>query len=55
MGEKRHLRHFLPRVDAVPSTSPLMVLQFPEGKSLLTIDWIGVLARWGMDVSSNAS
>ena len=35
----------LSRVEAVPSRSPLLVLQFPEGKSLLTVDWVGVLAR----------
>ena len=29
----------------MPSRSPLLVLQFPEGKSLLTVDWVGVLAR----------
>jgi len=32
-------------VEAVPQRSPLLVLQFPEGKSLLTVDWVGVLAR----------
>ena len=34
------------RVEAVPQRSPLLVLQFPEGKSLLTVDWVGVLARF---------
>ena len=30
----------------MPQRSPLLVLQFPEGKSLLTVDWVGVLARF---------
>ena len=32
-------------VEDVPPSSSLLVLHFPEGKSLLTVDWIGVLAR----------
>ena len=40
------LKCLISRVEAVPRRSPLLVLQFPEGKSLLTVDWVGVLARF---------
>lgn len=32
-------------VEPVGREKGLMVLQFPEGKSLLTVDWVGVLSR----------
>ena len=39
------LKCLISRVEAVPRRSPLLVLQFPEGKSLYDVDWIGVLSR----------